>query len=220
MTTQVHKDSSRTLMFAVCLVLIGLLGTTIAGLSYFFEWGFCGYSIGGVCLLAGFGGLGSMFAGGGAWKADCPNCGKEVKWTSGDPTFIQDKTVCCTHCKTWMHGNAEFTIIEAGYVHPEPIFPATVGDSLRWPPGCPTCGEPTTRTVKVEGRSALGSAAIALGGGGVQRVWVVQAPACAEHDDGVWALREGETGDELWFRNFSYRQAFVDLNPPEAEAQP
>lgn len=215
MPTPVIRDASGTRMRTIILGVMGVAGIGIMLGGYFFEWGFCGYTPGFIALVAGFGGAISMNATGGTWKAACPSCGSELKWEAGDAAFNQAKLKCCGECGTWVHGTDSLSPVEPGYVHSEPVFTAPVGDTFQWPEGCPVCGQPTTRTIKVEGRSGLGSAAVMVAGAGVQRVSVYQVPACAEHDDGVWASRDGEHGDELWFRSFDYHQAFRELNPPQ-----
>ena len=214
MPTPVVKDTQRTIVMSIVLTTTGTAGLILGGAGYAMEWGFCAYTPAFVLVLGGFAGLASMLARGGAWKGTCPSCNATLRGEMGE-TVNEAKVLCCPSCKTWVHGTTSLDVIPDGYVHDEPVFAAPLPDSWSWPEGCPVCGEPTTRTVKVEGRSALGTAAAVAAPVSVQRVLVIEVPACDEHDDGVWASRDGEdeeNSDEVVFRSLDYYRAFVALN--------
>jgi hypothetical protein len=88
--------------------------------------------------------------------------------------------------------------------------PLPDGD-LRWPgdgrPSCPVCLGAATRTIEIEGRNALGTAAAMVAPVSVQRVYKLSVPACDQHEDGV-AITVGEKV-ELGFRSRRYQLRFV-----------
>lgn len=220
MGTPVVKDTGRTIMMALVLGTTGIVGLALGVAGYFFEWGFCAYTPAFVLVLGGFAGMISMFTRGGVWKGSCPSCGATLRGETGE-TVVDDKMLCCPSCSTWVMGKTELEVVPDDHVHEFPVFRAPLREPIHWPDGCPVCGGEVTRTVKVEGRSALGTAAAVVAPVSVQRVLVIQAPACDAHDDGVWASRDGEdedTSDEVAFRSFEYFRRFVAMNAGNAEA--
>lgn len=213
MASPVRGNWMGTLLGVAWMAFLSFVGCGLGGASFWFEWGFCGYGVSGLLLLGSVFGIAGMLVGGGSWTAACPSCGQVIR--SGDTAFQrrQDKILACPHCATWVHGKASLEIVPDGYVHPHPVFEAPLPDRFSWPDGCPTCGEPVTRRVKVEGRSAAGTTAMAASPAGVQRVLVIEAPACDRHGDGTSASRGDGKGDRVQFRSFDYWRNFTAANP-------
>lgn len=207
MATAVTADTRRTKMMMVYLGIVGVLGVATIAVTVVAELGYYGYLVGGILLLAGVGGLGGLRASGGAWMAACPSCGATItSGELGDALKQNDaKVVCCPKCGAYARGTEALVVVEAGYVHPSPVFEAPLPERFAWPAGCQACGGHATRSVRVEGRSFAGQMAGVVGG--VAMVSSVDVPVCDAHTfDPVWLVRKpGGTvisfrAIELWRR--------------------
>lgn len=207
MATVVMADTRRTKMIMAYLGTVSVLGVATIVVTVVAEFGFFGYLVGGILLLAGVAGLGGLSASGGAWTAACPSCGATMtSGELGDELKHKDaKVVCCPKCGVYARGTEALEVVEAGYVHPSPAFEAPLPERFAWPAGCQACGGPATRTVHVEGRSFAGQMTGAVGG--VAMVSSIDVPVCDAHTfEPVWLVRKpGGTvikfrAIELWRR--------------------
>jgi hypothetical protein len=207
MATAVMADTRRTKMIMAYLGTVAVLGAATIAVTVLADLGFFGYLVGGILLLAGVAGLGGLRASGGAWTAACPSCGATMtSGELGDELKQKDaKVVCCPKCGVYARGTEALEVVEAGYVHPSPVFEAPLPERFAWTAGCQACGAHATRTVRVEGRSFAGQMAGVVGG--VAMVSSVDVPVCDAHTfEPVWLVRKpGGTvisfrAIELWRR--------------------
>lgn len=212
-STPVRSNYTAVLVAVAWLLFLGFAGCAIGGASAYFQWGFVGFAIAGLLWLGGVMGLAGMFVGGGSWTAACPSCGGAMKSGDYEGQRKEEKVLRCRHCDAYVMGRTSLVVVPEGHVHARPVFEAPLPERFAWPDGCPTCGEAATRRVKVEGRSAVGTTAMVAAPVGVQRVLVIEVPACDRHDDGVGASRGDGKGDRVQFRSFDYWRRFVAANP-------
>lgn len=208
----VVANETKNKYLAIYFAGLTAVGLALLGLTIWLEWGFMGYFGAGFFLLAGVGSLLSQRKWGGAGKASCPRC-----QASFDVMNIGiARTTICPACHTWLHGAREMAPVEFGHLAKLPEFEAPLPEQFAWPDGCPVCGEPATRKVKVEGANPLGLVAAAVAPVGIYRVSRVDAPACASHKDGV-GLTRWPHATMISFRSFDYWMAFCELNQIPAE---
>jgi hypothetical protein len=198
--TLVMADTRRTKMIMTYLGAVAVLGIATIVVTVLEELGFFGYLVGGILLFAGVAGLGGLRASGGAWTAACPSCGATMtSGELGDELKQKDaKVVCCPKCGAYARGMETLEVVEAGYVHPSPVFEAPLPERFAWPAGCQACGGHVSRAVRVEGRSFAGQMTGVVGG--VAMVSSVDVPVCDAHTfEPVWLVRKSG-GTVIHFR--------------------
>jgi hypothetical protein len=148
----------------------------------------------------------------------CPKCRESnIQVRSGD--FRE-----CEGCGEYLTGDGkDLWVADPDAVAEKPVFGALLPERFAWPDGCVVCGNGTTRTVPVSititqtGKNlALSAAELAIGRitvrTGGERVYSVDVPHCAEHNDGV-ALEDPTIGGlRILFRSHVYSKAFRQRN--------
>jgi hypothetical protein len=203
----VQTDKKKNRFLTIYLSGLAVAGITLFVLTYLFAWGFWGWFGGGFLLVAGAGGIAGMLKTGGAGKLACPACLGELKVLH----ISEQRTMPCPRCKTYLEGAEKMILVPKHRVAQTPVFEAPLPEAFAWPEGCPTCGEPATRTVKVEGMSLGGSMAMLMAPVALARVSKVDAPCCDKHKNGVALYRSGG-GTIVAFRSYAYWWQFCGLN--------
>jgi hypothetical protein len=221
---------TRSLVAVAAILALACLALAAAAAL---DWTHDAFITGMGALLAGCGAAGVFFGGvlGGSGSAPCPCCGAPIH-------DIERKArvegVLCVACNRFLKSKAGvMRPMARGSVAADPIFGAALPMSLAWPPGCIVCGAKATHSVPVPfmktdsdsiGAGALGLAVVATTGARSllpekSRI-DLEAPHCAEHDDGVFVTEGGPSDLFLLFRSYPYQRAFCALNETQAVESP
>jgi endogenous inhibitor of DNA gyrase (YacG/DUF329 family) len=207
MQSNVQVDRSRNKGMLIYFAVMGIAGVVVVVFTILKDWGFWGWFGAVLLLFTSLGSMASMAKTGGAGLAPCPRCGHQ------NPVLhvTMHRYLCCAGCGTWLEGSTTTQVVGDDHVASYPVFELDLPASINWPPGCPVCGGAVTRTLEIEGTSALGDVAAMVAPVSVQKVLKLQVPACEQHDDGVGLCHEGGDGI-LSFRSMSYWRRFMDTN--------
>lgn len=211
---EIHR--SRNKAFALYFVGLTIAGLVILGLGWTLRWGFWGWFGGGLLVFTGLASLASMAKTGGAGLARCPICGHAAEVLH----VTEHRYLCCPGCQTWLEGATTMQVVADDHVADYPCFRVELPETFTWPPGCPRCGAPSTRSVALEGTDAIGDVFSLVAPISIQRVSKLAAPACDQHDDGVAIHREGSTVI-IGFRSLAYWRRFMATNhiPPPSRPE-
>jgi hypothetical protein len=148
----------------------------------------------------------------------CPKCGKNnLELSTGQFRF-------CEGCKEYLTGDdKDLWLADPAALAAQPVFSSLLPERFVWPEGCAVCQKPQTRTVPVSitisatsKNLAFSAASLALGRvvvrSGGERVYSVDVPHCAAHNDG--AVLENPTigGIRILFRSHQYSRDFRERN--------
>lgn len=205
---EVETDFEINKGFLIYFAVLSIAGATILVLTIVKGWGFWGWFGAVFLLIAGVGGGLGMVQSGGAGKVACPACGH----SNAVLHINRERVMQCSGCRAWLEGSTQMLVCPDDRITDTPSFETALPKDIRWPEGCPTCGEPCTRTMKVQGTSMAGDMTAMVAPVSVQRVTKVQVPCCDQHDDGgVWVFRRGSESF-ICFRSLAYCRAFERLN--------
>jgi hypothetical protein len=134
-------------------------------------------------------------------EADCPGCGAKL-----DELRLRDNDgILCRACRRFVEGTGgELWLTDERRVSPIAIFGAEMPVSRRpeFPPFCPVCMEPSTRTIKVGANVSRGRYH--------HESYSYDMPACAEHFDGARVIVRSPF--RFAFRSYVYQRAFCEAN--------
>ncbi|MEP7123737.1 MAG: hypothetical protein ABJE95_22605 [Byssovorax sp.] len=217
------------------IVVAGILALSCAVLAVaaVLGWTHDAFLPGMGALLCGCGAAGVFFGKvlGGSGSAPCPVCGAPIVDIE---RRARVQGILCAGCNRFLKS-------KSGVIRPmarqtvaaDPLFGAALPMSLAWPPGCVVCGAEATRSLPVHfmktdsdslAAGALGLAVVATTGvrsllPEKSRV-ALDAPHCADHDDGVIVTEGGPSDLFLLFRSYPYQRAFCALNATQAVESP
>jgi hypothetical protein len=204
----VESNAGRNQAFALYFVVLAVGGGGLIAMGALAGWGYWAYFGGGLLVFAGAASLFSQARYGGAGTARCPSCGATFNVMHAKIARVS----VCPGCHTWLHGAETMVPVPAGHVEPKGCpFEAPLPETFTWPEGCPVCGGAVTRRITVEGRSLGGTMAPLILPISVSKVVKVEAPACAEHGDGVGLSLVGGHA-VVRFRAFDYHGRFCAQN--------
>ncbi len=221
---------TRSLTIVAAALALGCVALTAAAAL---GWTRDAFVTGLGALLCACGALGVLFGGvlAGSGSAPCPCCGAPIHDIERKARV---RGVLCVRCNRFLKSTSGvMRPMGRETISEDPIFGAALPMSLAWPPGCIVCGAKATHSVPVPfmktdsdsiAAGALGLAVVATTGvrsllPGKSRV-ALEAPHCAEHDDGVFVTEGGPSDLFLLFRSYPYQRAFCALNETQAVESP
>lgn len=220
MTTSVQGNSRRNKKGSIYIFVLLVIGLGLGGGAYWLDWGVTAYSGAAFFVFMFVLGLRSL-ARGGAWQADCPQCGARLSSAEHPSNRFDAKLLRCEACKTYVFGRRSLDVVGPGFVHDEPVFAARLPADPIWPVGCAACGGTVARQVEVSTSPSAGAVVIGVE---LQRTASVRVPACAKHRRPVNLVMEAD-GPVVEFPAYDIYREFLRLNdmpkarPIESPAQ-
>lgn len=219
-TTSVRGNSRRNKSGTIYIFVLLAIGLGLGVGAYWLDWGVTAFTGAAFFLFMFVLGLRSL-ARGGAWQADCPQCGARLSSAEHAGNRFDAKLLRCEACKTYVFGRNSLDVVGPGFVHDEPVFAARLPADPIWPAGCAACGGTVARQVEVSTSPSAGAVVIGVE---LQPTASVRVPACANHRRPVNLVMEAD-GPVVEFPAFDIYREFLRLNdmpkagPIESRAQ-
>lgn len=147
----------------------------------------------------------------------CPSCGTTMLELS------EGRSRACEQCTQYLTGNdKELWIAPPDAVSATAVFGARLPERFAWPDGCCICRQPTTRTVPVslsvsQTGANLAASAVGLVAGRIvvrdgKTIYSVDAPHCAQHNDGATLETQTLGPVRILFRSLAFQREFRERN--------
>jgi hypothetical protein len=211
--SRTSKKRSTIITFATVALVVAGLGVQCGRSAW--QTGSVISAIGAVALLAvaGFLALGT-----GLRSGPCPKCGKD------NTEVAAGHFATCLGCREYLTGDGnDLWLADPATIAEKPVFGSILPERFSWPEGCAVCQKPHTRTIPASitvsataKNIAFSAASLALGRvvvrSGGERVYSVDVPHCATHNDGAALENPTIGGLRILFRSYPYSRAFRERN--------